>query len=153
VVIAILGPPRRADLKARVWPILRDARLNPIAILLLGDIQTTLAELYAPQLARLHTLAAFQGRPDSADGIFLFPNAPLPIGYHPPMSTAYGGANADVGQVTRAEQPRTRPIKKAIFYRLGRLLKLNFQLNFSFDVPCRPWKTRQAIWARRCKAH
>lgn len=48
----------------------------------------------------------------------------------PPMTTAYGGANADVGLVTRAEQLRTHPIKKAILRRLGRLLKLNFQLIF-----------------------
>jgi hypothetical protein len=46
------------------------------------------------------------------------------------MITAYGGANADVGLVTRAEQPRTHPIKKAILRRLGRLLKPNFQLTF-----------------------
>ena len=48
----------------------------------------------------------------------------------PPMVTAYGGANADVGLVTGAEQRRTRPIKKAVLRRLDRLLKLNFQLTF-----------------------
>jgi hypothetical protein len=61
VVIAILGPPRRADLKARVWPILRDARLNPIAILLLGDIQTTLAELLCTAVGEAAYLGSFPG--------------------------------------------------------------------------------------------
>ena len=70
---------------------------------------------------------------------FFSSNAPLPIGYRPPMVTAYCGANADVGRVTRAEQPTTHPIKKAICCHLGRFLKLNFQPIFSFG------KTKQAF--------
>jgi len=65
------------------------------------------------KLGQLSRVALIQ-----ADGIF-FSNTPLPIGYRPPMVTAYCGANADVGRVTRAKQPTTHPIKKATFYRLG----------------------------------
>jgi hypothetical protein len=137
-----------------VWPILGDACLKTqLRSLSAGNFQTNLAELYAPQLARLHgafiTWAAFQGCPDSADGIFF-----SPLTRHCQSATVrlwslhMVGQNADVGRVIRAEQPRTHPIKKAIFCHLGRFLKLYFQLIFSFDVPRGLWKTRQAFWAR-----
>lgn len=78
--------------------------------------------LYPLQLARLawcfHNLTAFQGCLDSTDGIFLL-HCATANRLLPPMATAYGGASADVGLVTRAEQPQNTSNKEGNLPSLG----------------------------------
>jgi hypothetical protein len=148
----ILGPQRRADLKPGYGQFLRCPCLNSIPIPPRRRLPDNWLILYPLQLARLawcfHNLTAFQGCLDSTDGNFFSSIAPLPIGSFRLWPLHMVGQMLTWGWSPGQSSPRTHPIKKAILRRLGRLLKLNFQLIFKLRRAPQTLENEAAFWAR-----